>query len=643
MPRLAPIVCLLLALAASGCGKEEPESAATPLRAETATKPRREAAPPKPGPAPKTRDETPALRTGIIAERGYERLLQGKRAAVTRVTWSWAEYKGLRVIRDQTRMHSKTARVMKSVKDVFESSVDVDLYRTESGELLYQKVVARQGSQTSTEVVTRTASGYDVVVSVGNNRESFQVETDGPGQTDAETFMLPRILRGEATPGKVFTMRLLSTGKKKMIESELEVVGQDEEGPGLKVIETTDGRTTLWWFAPDGVVMRIRAGDSVTRRADDLGLNDLPRAPASYPITLPTNIGLPRIFVSQKMLVDVIVRTDDTVRPPRIPDNPFTEIVREGRNGVRLLLKTHDDAKANVSLDEIDTAKLKEFLKPTPLMEVDDPLVKSRARAAMGDAKDARTAATRIANYVFRFLRKRSPPTAEPSAKEILRLGQGDCSEHCLLFTTLCRAAGIPARRCSGFVNIGDDWGGHAWCEIWVGKWIGADPTTNEIGTRARYIFCGRPDEPGTRRAVINAARTRILIRQVEYVDGVMEVGNADPVLYSGVKFAKLPEGWTEHRDGRTTAITTPGFRIDAQIAADHGYRSMDLLRARGGRVTTFAGRPAVMSRFRRMIYWIVPLGRQNLTIRVRTLKPDAKIPIREIEKVFAPTVQRTE
>ena len=133
MYRFTAIVCLLAALAA-GCSKEEPESGVTATLVETGTGPR--LAPATPKPAPKTRDRKPDPGTGIIAQRGYERLLRGKRAEVVRVTWSWAEYEGRRVIRDQTRSHSRTARVMLSVKDVFERSVDIDLFRTESGELL---------------------------------------------------------------------------------------------------------------------------------------------------------------------------------------------------------------------------------------------------------------------------------------------------------------------------------------------------------------------------------------------------------------------------------------------------------------------------------------------------------------------------
>ena len=61
----------------------------------------------------------------------------------------------------------------------------------------------------------------------------------------------------------------------------------------------------------------------------------------------------------------------------------------------------------------------------------------------------------------------------------------GDCTEHTLLFTTLARAAGIPARQVGGLVYVGGDdpsFGCHAWSEIHDGKqWVTVDPTFNQV------------------------------------------------------------------------------------------------------------------------------------------------------------------
>ena len=564
----------------------------------------------------------PQQREGVIAERGYERILHGRRSAVMRVTWSRIQHEGEWVIRDVTRDNHRSSRNMGGHHDTFETRTRSDLLRTESGELISMTTKTQQGDRLDTQVVTRVGDGYRVEIDVGGNRESFVVDTNGPVHLDAESFLVPKIVAGEAKPGDRFTMRILSVGQKKVIESLLRVVGQDDEGPGLKVAQYTQGSTTLWWFAKDGAVVRNRYGDTIIRRADHLKLTDLPRRPAVYPITVRANIDLPRLFTNRKMVVDVRVRTDDTIQLPEIPENPFTQVVKKEGNTLRLLLTQHDDPLANTPypLPKDHDPALDEFLKATPLMEVDDPLVRSHAKRAVRDAKDMRTAAANISDYVFRMLcGLGSPDIGQPTAKQILQEPAGDCSEHCLLFTALCRAAGVPARRCSGFVCIGGDWGGHAWCEIWVGKWIGADPTTNEIGTRARYIFCTRQDDTEIKGATIHAGRTRIFIRSAEYDDGKIdfESGKLDRTVFTGVRFVKLPEDWRIEHTGAMTSLRTPDFRIDAHFQPDQGYRALDMLRFGSSRRTIIAGRPALMGKYSNVTMWRIPTGRQILNLRV--------------------------
>ncbi len=124
----------------------------------------------------------------------------------------------------------------------------------------------------------------------------------------------------------------------------------------------------------------------------------------------------------------------------------------------------------------IEAKGLERHLESTALMPTDHEELQAVVAEVVGDEKDARTAAERLARWVFSELDKKSPEVAQASALQILRERRGDCSEHALLFVALCRAAGIPARECSGYVCIGHQWGAHAWAEIWLGEWIGADP-----------------------------------------------------------------------------------------------------------------------------------------------------------------------
>lgn len=595
-----------------------------------------------PAPAPRTDAAERAAEPELIALRRYESLVQGQRAGTLEVRW-------FRLpdgrIRDITRARNRSARMMGRVRTIFEWETDSDLLRTATGELLLMKTETRMATRTDRSRVERTETGYAVTLARGANEDTFTVATPGPTQVDIETFLGPRIRAGEAKPGTVWTYPLLATRQRKVIEVKVTVIGPDDEGPGLQVVESALGHDTLWWFADDGSVVRMRAQDSVLRRDDSVGLDDLPERPASWSITLPVNVSLPRIFTGRTMLVDIEVETDETTRTPKIPENPYTEVLADEDGVVRARLLSHDNPAATTTLP-IDPEGFEEHLKPTPLMEVDSPVLRAAAREIVGKTRDAREAARRIADYVFTSLKKRSPEDPEPTALQIHELRTGDCSEHALYFTALCRAAGIPARRCSGWVCIGDDWGTHGWSEIWVGEWIGADPTTNEIGTRARYIFLGRPEDREMVPGTIAPARTEIWIRRAEYADGTLDFESDedhDLAVYSGVRIGPLPDGWRVSRTQHQVQIRGPAVRIWAGLAPDHGYRSPAMIkryRLRGGADAALGPKKAVVRRFDTSEMWIVPLGREILMIQVRK-EDGAEFSDAMLAKIFLPTLQR--
>ncbi len=592
----------------------------------------------------------PAAPSEFIAHRRYEHLLSDRRAGTIDVVWSWTDHEGRRVVKDVTTFRNRTARMMGGTRDVFESRTVATTLRTAEGELLAMESVTTLPSRVDRETVRRTATGYAVVDEKGESRKAYEFDTPGPAYVDAECFLGPHIRAGTAVAGQRYTYPLLDPEGRRLVESQLAVVGPDAEGPGLKVIESVRGSDLLWWFADDGSVVRQRNGDTVLRRNDDLSEEDLRGAPAAFSITLASDVDLPRLFTARSLEVDVTVRTDETVLPPRIPQNPFTEVLPGGGEGaVRLRLLCHDDPLATTSLP-IAPDGFADDLKATTLMETADPEVVAAARRIVGGESDARKAAAAIADFVFTRLRKASPDIPDPTAKETLRSGVGDCSEHALLFTALCRAAGIPARRCSGFVNIGSDWGAHAWCEIWVGKWIGADPTTNEIGTRARYIFCGRPDDPTMDPARLYAERTTIAIRRAEFDDGTLDFTGEDggegldPVVYCGIRFAPLPEGWKASYTRHGASVRTPEGRLSAMLEPDHGYRTAEMLEQRGYggfEPARFGGRFAVVQEMGAARHWIVPLGRELLHVQWRPSRGSAPEPPPELPGIFQPILDR--
>ena len=73
-----------------------------------------------------------------------------------------------------------------------------------------------------------------------------------------------------------------------------------------------------------------------------------------------------------------------------------------------------------------------------------------------------------------------------------LSLGQGECTDFADLFTTLARAAGLPARTVFGIAYSNSDHPSfmfHAWNEVLAnGQWQGVDPTWNQVRLDATHI-----------------------------------------------------------------------------------------------------------------------------------------------------------
>jgi transglutaminase-like putative cysteine protease len=76
---------------------------------------------------------------------------------------------------------------------------------------------------------------------------------------------------------------------------------------------------------------------------------------------------------------------------------------------------------------------------------------------------------------------------------------RGDCGVQGMVFITLCRAVGVPARWQSGWQTKPGDWNMHDWSEFYVEPWgwLPADASygvRNHADPRVRDFFCGHMD-----------------------------------------------------------------------------------------------------------------------------------------------------
>lgn len=605
--------------------------------------------------------------------RWYELLQDGQKLGWLHVVWEPITHDGKPAVRDTTTQVTRSGRDMIGTVDVFEDRTVMVTERGLDGTYWRQRATSTaptsSGGRVTTSSTTWTGSGYDVEIAVsGETPEKRSIPAAEPTAVDVEAYLSRRAQSGELKVGDRFSVPLLHERKRRVVHHPVEVVGREEaEGeagpvPCWKVSETEpDSKTVTWlWIDGDGALVRLKVEATEIRRRTPADARKSPAEIPTFPITVKQNPQIERLFAADEALVDVRVAADEDRSMPVFPASPWSTVTGskpDGAGGMvfHVRMKAYDSREKSATIPVTDPAFAPD-LEATHLMECQDPRVVRKAKSIVGDAKDAREAAARIAKFVF-GLRKQSPEVSEATAVEILDQMQGDCSEHALLFVALCRAAGLPARRCSGFVCVGSDWGAHAWAEIWTGQWIGVDPTTGDIGTAARYLFFGYSDDPETLvGAVSSRARGRLSFTVREVVEGgdtvtldarsrfglVDEKEKTASLPLSGLYAAQWPEGWTVRTlVNGTLRISGPGVRASAAAHADQGYRDLSRLKEMGGEeagVGTFAGRTAVLTEDGADRRALVPWRRMIFIVDATLTGSDPAADWATVAKILAPT-----
>jgi transglutaminase-like putative cysteine protease len=160
---------------------------------------------------------------------------------------------------------------------------------------------------------------------------------------------------------------------------------------------------------------------------------------------------------------------------------------RQQLNGDRLAISREEIESLPPIAIPVRDQRLNPFLQPTAFVQSDHPRIRALAQEIAGGEKDARQAALRIKDWVFKEIAK-EPTVSVPNALEVLRTKKGDCNEHTVLFNALARAAGIPAKTVVGVVYLNGAFYYHAWSEIWLGNWISLDSVLNQFPADVTHI-----------------------------------------------------------------------------------------------------------------------------------------------------------
>lgn len=301
----------------------------------------------------------------------------------------------------------------------------------------------------------------------------------------------PRIAASRPVPGARFVHDVLNplTLRHEPLATVVEAIEERDGRETLRLVEEHQGLQARVWLDPDGRVVREESALGFTMVAEpyEVAVAGVDRG-APVDLALATRIPLVgRLGDDPRALAALRLRVTGAAAAA-VPDDPPRQRVRDGvlhieREALPSAGATREPPGAAVTHD----APAARFLAPEPFIESDDPLVAARARAAVGDARDDETRARRLVRWVHETMRP-EPAATVPSAREVIRTLRGDCNEHAVLLAAMARAAGIPARVVAGAMYADGAFLYHAWTELWLGGWVTADATLEQMPVDATHV-----------------------------------------------------------------------------------------------------------------------------------------------------------
>jgi tetratricopeptide (TPR) repeat protein len=196
-------------------------------------------------------------------------------------------------------------------------------------------------------------------------------------------------------------------------------------------------------------------------------------------------------ILAQKRISNLVIRIRSKAAGPieNIRDDiTSADQIVEQTNATELVVKVaarHGGTEQKVQLPVTNTS-LSQFLKSTNEFSANNKQVIEQAREIAGADRDAWSVARKLANWTYKNLTWKA--TAVANASQTLATREADCSEFSQLYVSMARSLGLPARIVSGLAYSGTSFGGHAWVEVWVGRWIELDPTWGTDFVDATHI-----------------------------------------------------------------------------------------------------------------------------------------------------------
>ena len=333
------------------------------------------------------------------------------------------------------------------------------------------------------------------------NGETTESEVPVPPDTISEHVGVESLFKQGLKIGEKRNFHIFSFDLLKPVKTELEVEGQDTltyqsaEKQVYVLRQTLDmmnGITAKVWLDTDGVNYKTEVPmmglSMVTIKTDkETALGDT----EEVDVVLKT-----RILPSGKRPAPKAKTFKAEVKLPAgniadaIMSNSQQQLILTSEKAGKLSIQVPTVAAEDcppLPIQDVES----EFLGASAYIQTDAPAIRAKTEEILDGETNSWRAAEKLCEWVHTGITEKKMSGGFGSSLTALASLSGDCTEHTVLFIALARAAGIPARICSGIAFAKDAFYYHFWPEVYVGKWVQMDPTFGQTIADANHIQLG--------------------------------------------------------------------------------------------------------------------------------------------------------
>ncbi|HKQ47242.1 MAG TPA: transglutaminase family protein [Phycisphaerae bacterium] len=188
---------------------------------------------------------------------------------------------------------------------------------------------------------------------------------------------------------------------------------------------------------------------------------------------------------------------DDPRKLPELPKTGMQSFRRINDHEGLLTIRRIDWKKVERASAGAPSAELREYLRSSTMLDLEDGRIKKLARKAVRGVKSPADKADALRKFVTDFVEDKSLDVGFATASEVARNKAGDCTEHGVLLAALARSAGLPARGVSGIVQIPEGYaegheaafGYHMWAQVNIGgQWVDIDAALRQTDCDPTHV-----------------------------------------------------------------------------------------------------------------------------------------------------------